>query len=115
MQTPDNTTSRAKLVGDRLRRLDECQRGGMLAKVLLDGVRMWPGRIRGNQGVDEFQKLIRGARWEAVHRMRHNVGMNVLSEMEANREAARTGILRVIVSNGGNSREIGEARRHRDG
>src|SRR5215475_13899042 len=82
----------------RLGRLDECQRGGMLAKELLDGVRVWTGRIRRDQSVEEFQKLLHGARWEAVHRVRHYVGVNVLSEMKANREAARTGILRVIVS-----------------
>ena len=57
----------------------------MLAKELLDGVRVWSGRIRGDQGVDEFQKLIRGARGEAVHRVRNNVGVSVLSEMKANR------------------------------
>src|SRR5215471_16214846 len=86
----------------------------MLAKKLFEGVRVWSGRIR-DQGVDKLQKLIRGARREAVHRVRHNVRVNMLSEMKANCEAARAGILWVIVGNGGNSREIGEARRHRDG
>ena len=69
----------------------------MLAKKLLDDVQVWSDQIDSDQGVDKLQKLICGPRREAVHRVRHNVGVNVLSEMKPNREAARTGILRVIV------------------
>src|SRR5262249_3411186 len=86
----------------------------MLTKKLFDGVWMWPGRIRSDEGIDEFQKLLHSARREPVHRVRHNIGVNVLRQMKANRETARTGVLRVIVCNRGNSREVGEAYRHRD-
>src|SRR5262249_18711551 len=68
-----------------------------------------------DHGVEEFQKLVRSAYGEAVHRVPYNVSMNVLSEMKTNREAARAGILCVIVGNRGKSREVGESCRHRSG
>lgn len=48
--------------------------------------RGWP-KLR-NADCDQRTEADRG---EAVRRVRHNVGVSVLSEMKANREAPRTG------------------------
>jgi hypothetical protein len=82
----------------------------MRAEELLDGIRVRPGSVGGNQRIEELQESFRGARWEVVDRMTDDVGVNMFAEMEANRKAARAGTLRVVIGNGRNSRKIREPR-----
>ena len=85
----------------------------MGAQELLDGIRMWSGRISGNQSVEEFQKFFRGARGEGVDRMGHDVGMNVLGKVEADGATARARILLIVIGNRGDSRKVRKTHRHR--
>ena len=75
----------------------------MRAQEPLDGIRVRPRGIGGNQRVEEVQELLRGARRKGVDRMSDDVGMNVLGKVEANRATARARILRIVI---GNSREF---------
>ena len=75
---------------------------------LLNRIRVRPRRIGGEQRVEELQKPFRSARRESVHRMGHDVGMNVLGKLEADAATARARILRVVVGNVRNSREVRE-------
>ena len=61
----------------------------MRAEELLDGIRVRPGRVGGNQGIEKLQEFFRGAHREVVDRMADDVGVNMLGEVEANRKAAR--------------------------
>ena len=54
-------------------------------------------------------------RWEVVDRMTDVVGVNMLTEVEANRKTARAGALRIVVGDGRNSRKVRESDRHRRG
>src|SRR5258705_9578424 len=96
-----------------LRDLNKPHSRGMRAKKLLDGIGVRPFGVGGNQCIEELHEALRGARREAVDRMTDDVGVNMLSEVEANREAARAGTLRIVIGHGRNSRKIREADRHR--
>src|SRR5262249_12042922 len=54
---------------DRLGKLHKCQSRGMGAEELLDGIRVRPGRVGGNQCIKELQQPLDGARREIVDRM----------------------------------------------
>jgi hypothetical protein len=75
----------------------------MRAKELLDRIRVRPGRVGGNQCVEELEEPLRGARREGVDRMTDDVGVNMLGKVEANRKASRAGPLRIVIGNGRDS------------
>jgi hypothetical protein len=71
----------------------------MRAEKLLDGIRMRACQVGGNQRIEELLEPLCGARWKVVDRMRDDVGVNVLGELEANRKTAGAGALRIIIGN----------------
>ena len=87
----------------------------MRTKELLDDIRVWPGRVGGNHGIQERHEPLGGAHREVVDRMANDVGVNMLGEVKANRKAARAGTLRVVVGNRRDPRKIREANRDRRG
>jgi hypothetical protein len=84
----------------------------MRAQELLNGVRVGPRGIGGDQRIEEFQEPFRGARWEGVDRMSDNIRMNMLGKVEADGTTARAGTLRIVIGNGRNACEVREAHRH---
>jgi hypothetical protein len=61
----------------------------MRAKKLLDGVRVRPGGVDGNHGIEKLDEPLGGARREIVDRMTDDVGVNMFAEVKANRKAVR--------------------------
>ena len=82
----------------------------MRTEELLDGRSgCGPGGTRSRSApLRNLHEALRRACREAVDRMRDDVGMNMLGEMEANRKTARARTLRVVVGNGRNAREVPE-------
>ena len=68
----------------------------MRAKELLNGVRVRPGRIGGDQRIEKVQESFRSARGESVDRMSDDVRMNMLGKVEADRATARARALRSL-------------------
>ena len=87
----------------------------MRTKELLDGIRVRPGRVGGNHGIEKLHEPLGGAHREVVDRMSNDVGMDMLGKVEANCKAAWARTLRVVVGNGRDPRKIREANRHRRG
>jgi hypothetical protein len=87
----------------------------MRREELLDGIRVRPGGIGGDHGLKELDEPLGGARWESIDRMTDDVGVNMLSKVEANRKSTRGRTLRVIVGNGRDSPSIRQTDRHRCG
>ena len=85
----------------------------MHAKKLLDRIRVRPGGVGGDHGIEKLAEFFGGAHREGVDRMRDDVGVSVLGQVKANRKAARAGALRVVVGDARNTGEIREADRHR--
>jgi len=53
----------------------------MGAEELLDGIRVRPGGVGGNQCIKELHESFRGARRKVVDRMTDDVGVNMLVEV----------------------------------
>src|SRR6185369_4360249 len=70
---------------NRLGSLHKRQSRRMLAKELLNGVRVRPSPIGGNQRIEKLQESFRSARGEGVDRMSDDVRMNMLGKVEADR------------------------------
>jgi hypothetical protein len=85
----------------------------MCAKELLDRIRVRPLGVGGDHRIEELDEPLGGADREVVDRVTDDVGVDVFAEVKANRKAARTGTLRVVVGNGRNSRKVREANSHR--
>jgi hypothetical protein len=81
----------------------------MGAEELLDGVWVRSSWIGRDEGVEEFEESFGGARGEGVDGVGDDVGVDVFVEVEAEREAARACALRVVVGDGRDSGEVGEA------
>jgi hypothetical protein len=71
----------------------------MRAKEPLDRIRVRPFRVGGNDGIEELDEPLGGARREAVDRVSDDVGMDMLGQVKADRKAARARTLRVVVGN----------------
>ena len=78
----------------------------MRAEEPLDGVRVRPGGIGGDQCVKELEEPLGGARREGVDRMADDVGVDVLAKVEANGKTAGARTLRIVVGNAGNSGKV---------
>jgi hypothetical protein len=85
----------------------------MCCQEFLDG--RWFGQLgtTGGECPREFQEFFAGANGKAVGRVRHNVGMHVVCQVESNGHPARTGELQIIIGDGWNAGEIGKS--HDDG
>src|SRR5208283_4467157 len=70
---------------NRLGSLHKFQSRGMGFQEPLNGIRVRPRRIRGNQRLEEVQEFCRRARGEGVNRMGDDVGMNMFGKVKANR------------------------------
>ena len=101
--------------GDRLGDLYKGQSSGMCAEELLDGVGVRSVWISGDERVEEVEEIFRGARWEGVDGVSDDVSVDVFVEVKADDATARARVLRVIVGNGGDSGEVGEAHRYWSG
>ena len=74
--------------------------------------RVWPSRIGSDHRIEELDEPLGSARRERIDRLTDDVGVNMRPKVEANCKAARGRMLRVIVSNGRDSRSIRETDRH---
>ncbi len=74
-----------------------------------------PAGVSGDEGVEEVQEPFGGARGEGVDRVGDDVGVDMLVEVEADGAAARACVLLIVVGNGWDSGEVGEAHGYRGG
>jgi hypothetical protein len=93
--------------------MDKPHRRRMRAEEALDRIRVRSGRVGGAQCVQELEEPIGGAHREVVDGMCDDVGVDMLGKVKADRDAARSAALRVVVGDRRNSGEIRETDRHR--
>jgi hypothetical protein len=72
-------------------------------------------RPESGRGTQELQELLAGADRKAVRGMGDNVGVDMIGEMEANGDAARAGVCRVVVGDRGDAGGVRVADGHRRG
>jgi hypothetical protein len=87
----------------------------MSCQELLKRIRMRSGRVGRKQGIEKLKKFFDGAGGKGIDRMRDDVGVNMVGQVEADGATARAAALRVVVADGRNPREIRKTHRHRDG
>lgn len=82
-----------KAGGDGLGSLDKGESRRMCAEELLDGVGVGPGKVGGDERVEEVEEALRGVRGEGVDGVGDDVGVDVLGEVEADGAATGAGVL----------------------
>ena len=86
----------------------------MRAKEGFEGRALQVGRVAGREGAEELEELIAGVGGEAVGGVGDDVGVDMLGELEADREAAWAGV-GIVVRDERDTGGVGEAGEDRRG